>query len=123
MIHSFTGEESWRIAGRPCEESSGLTLRLTCTLLFSAHEYTESNARFALSVEPSNADLQARAKEVRELRAKGEATIPSLLGLEKKTNPFLRVDVSEEIRSNCGVVQEDDDATAFAKVRRAKDRF
>jgi hydroxyacylglutathione hydrolase len=45
------------------------------------------------------------------------------MGLEKKTNPFLRVDISEEIRSKCGVVEGDSDAEAFAKVRKAKDSF
>ena len=89
----------------------------------SAHEYTESNGKFAISVEPGNIDLQARVQQVKELRAKGEATIPTLLEEEKKTNPFLRVDISQEIRTNCGVTAGDTDAEAFAKVRRAKDRF
>jgi hydroxyacylglutathione hydrolase len=45
------------------------------------------------------------------------------MGVEKKTNPFLRVDVSDEIRANCGVSEADSCADAFAKVRKAKDRF
>src|SRR5690606_34441098 len=49
---------------------------------FCAHEYTQSNARFALSVEPTSAALQARAKEIDEMRARGEATVPSTLGEE-----------------------------------------
>jgi hydroxyacylglutathione hydrolase len=89
----------------------------------SAHEYTESNAKFALSVEPGNAELQKRAEEVKAKRSCGEPTVPSKMGEEKKTNPFLRVDVSEEIRKNVGVTESDSDADAFGKVRRAKDTF
>jgi hydroxyacylglutathione hydrolase len=60
------------------------------TIVFCAHEYTESNARFAMSVEPNNVDLMVRVQQIQTLRAKGEPTVPSLLGVEKKTNPFLR---------------------------------
>lgn len=60
------------------------------TLVYSGHEYTATNAAFALTVEPDNSDLQERAKDVSASRAKGLATVPSLLSLEKKTNPFLR---------------------------------
>ena len=89
----------------------------------SAHEYTESNAKFAVSVEPGNKDLMSRFGEVKAQRARGEPTVPSLMGDEKKTNPFLRVDISDEIRKNVGVKETDSDADAFAKVRKAKDRF
>ena len=64
-----------------------------------------------------------RIEEVKATRARGEPTVPSPMGLEKKTNPFLRCDVSEEIRQNVGVVDSDSDADAFGKVRRAKDTF
>ena len=90
---------------------------------FSAHEYTEANAKFALSVEPGNADLVARAEVVKQKRARGEPTVPSLLGEEKKTNPFLRSDISNEIRTNVGVVDSDSDAEAWWKVRLAKNNF
>jgi hydroxyacylglutathione hydrolase len=89
----------------------------------SAHEYTQSNAKFAQSVEPGNAELLERVKEIAAQRARGEPTVPSLLGLEKRTNPFLRCDVSDELRANVGVREGDSDAEAFAKVRRAKDTF
>jgi hydroxyacylglutathione hydrolase len=94
-------------------------------LLFtpSAHEYTSSNAKFALSVEPNNPDLQARAAIVQQKRERGEPTVPSLLGEEKKANPFLRVDFSDDIRRNIGVTASDSDAQAFGKLRKAKDRF
>ena len=93
------------------------------TTVYCAHEYTESNAKFAFSVEPGNAELQQRVAEVKAKRARGEPTVPSLLGEEKKTNPFLRVDISDEIRKNVGVNDGDSDADAFGKVRRAKDTF
>jgi len=60
------------------------------TLLYCGHEYTLSNARFALRFDAGNEALQKRAQAVEALRAKGEFTIPSTVGLEKATNPFLR---------------------------------
>jgi hydroxyacylglutathione hydrolase len=60
--------------------------------LYCGHEYTASNVKFALTVEPNNAALTARAEEVTRLRAAGRPTIPSLLGEEKKANVFLRAD-------------------------------
>ncbi len=68
-----------RLAGLPDE-----------TLIFCAHEYTESNLRFALAVEPENQRLRDRVAEVAMCRAEGRATVPSTLALEKATNPFLR---------------------------------
>ena len=61
------------------------------TEIYCGHEYTEANARFALTIEPDNADLVKRAAEVSRLRAAGKPTLPTTIGLEKKTNPFLRV--------------------------------
>lgn len=97
--------------------------RLTFKKLFSAHEYTLSNAKFAMNVEPGNPDLQKRFEEVQAARDRGEPTVPSWMGDEKKTNPFLRCDISEEIRKNVGVAQGDSDAVVFGKVRKAKDKF
>ena len=65
----------------------------------------------------------ARVEEVKTVRARDEPTVPSLMGVEKKTNPFLRCDISDEIRKNVGVVAGDTDADAFGKVRKAKDNF
>jgi hydroxyacylglutathione hydrolase len=67
------------------------------TLIHCAHEYTAANARFALSIEPGNAALQRRAKQVNALRSEGQATVPTTLGDEKATNPFLRSSSSEII--------------------------
>jgi len=101
-----------------------ITIKLTRILpLRSAHEYTAANAKFAASVEPGNADLMARVEEVKAARERGEPTVPSLMGVEKMTNPFLRCDISDEIRKNVGVGAADSDADAFGKVRRAKDSF
>ncbi|MCK1650113.1 hydroxyacylglutathione hydrolase [Bradyrhizobium sp. 149] len=60
--------------------------------LYCGHEYTASNVKFALTVDPDNAALQARAAEVAKLRAENKPTIPCLLGDEKRTNVFLRAD-------------------------------
>ena len=60
------------------------------TLVYCAHEYTEMNLRFALAVEPENAALQVRVAKVAALRAAGLPSVPSTLGEEKATNPFLR---------------------------------
>src|SRR5271165_5129413 len=66
------------------------------TLVCCGHEYTQSNAKFALTVEPDNAALQARTAEVKELRAAGKPTVPSTIGGEKAANPFVRArDVAE----------------------------
>lgn len=61
------------------------------TLVYCAHEYTESNLRFAVRVEPGNEDLQRRAAQVRQAREIDEATVPSSILIERQTNPFLRV--------------------------------
>ncbi len=60
--------------------------------LYCGHEYTAANIKFALTVEPDNAALRARAEEVKRLRADSNPTVPTLLGEEKKANPFLRAD-------------------------------
>ncbi len=91
------------------------------TQVYCAHEYTQSNARFALSVDGGNADLVARAKDVDAARAQGLATVPSLLGLEKRTNPFLRAD-DAGLAQAMGLAGSSPDAV-FAAVRGAKDRF
>ncbi len=69
------------------------------TLIHCAHEYTEENLRFARLVEPGNPDIHARLEATHRLRAKGVATVPSMLTEEKRTNPFLRCHVPEVIRA------------------------
>lgn len=93
------------------------------TTIYCAHEYTETNAAFAMSVEPGNADLVKRTAEIKSKRSRGEPTVPSLLRDEKKTNPFLRGDVSAEIRKNVGASDDEDGASIFHKIRLGKDNF
>ena len=93
------------------------------TEVYCAHEYTEANARFALSVEPGNEALQNKVKRIKDFRAMGLPTVPTTIKEEKECNPFLRCDVSEEIRKNVGVQPGDSEPEAFAKVRKAKDNF
>jgi hydroxyacylglutathione hydrolase len=88
------------------------------TTVYCAHEYTASNARFALSVDDSAA-LKARADEVFAARDRGEWTVPTTIGLEKATNPFLR---APALAAKVGASGQAD-ARAFAAVRAAKDVF
>jgi hydroxyacylglutathione hydrolase len=89
------------------------------TTLYCAHEYTASNARFALSVDPENAALQARAKEIERLRSAGEPTVPTTLAAEKAANPFLRAPV---LKARLGMADAPD-WQAFAALRTRKDNF
>ena len=91
------------------------------TYVYSGHEYTAANAKFALTVEPDNAELLARVKDISEKRAKDEPTVPSKLGLELATNPFLRAG-DRTLRSALGM-DGATDAEVFAEVRRRKDNF
>ncbi|ABS63197.1 Hydroxyacylglutathione hydrolase [Parvibaculum lavamentivorans DS-1] len=91
------------------------------TVVYCAHEYTQSNARFALSVEPQNEALIARAKEIDAKRARGEWTVPTTIGLEKATNPFLRA-ASADLRRTIGL-ETAADVDVFAETRKRKDNF
>lgn len=91
------------------------------TEVFCGHEYTLSNARFALTVDPDNGELKTRAKAVELMAAAGEPTVPSLLGIEKATNPFLRAD-APEVAEAVGLAGADPVAV-FTEVRARKDRF
>lgn len=91
------------------------------TFVYCAHEYTESNARFALAVDPDNVALKARAAEVRELRAQGQPTVPSRLASERTCNPFLRADAPELQRALD--MADADPVAVFATLRQRKDVF
>lgn len=67
------------------------------TAVYCAHEYTLSNGRFALTVEPDNAALVQRMAEVIDMRERGEPTVPTSIALEKATNPFMRAGSIEEL--------------------------
>lgn len=91
------------------------------TQVYFGHEYTVSNARFAVTVDPDNAALTQRAHEVEAMRARGEFTIPTTIGLEKQTNPYMRVaDVG--IRKHLNLADATD-AEVFAEIRSRKDQF
>lgn len=85
------------------------------TRVWCAHEYTLNNLRFALTVDPNNAELRSRYAQVEMLRRQNEATVPTSIGLEKQTNPFLRWD---QLRSS-----GEDAVKAFTRIRQLKDRF
>ncbi len=91
------------------------------TTVYCAHEYTAANAAFALSVEPDNENLKARAAEIKELRAANQPTVPSNLGIEKATNPFLRPD-SPALQKVVGI-EGGDLVAVFAETRKRKDNF
>ncbi|MEZ5956905.1 MAG: hydroxyacylglutathione hydrolase [Hyphomonadaceae bacterium] len=91
-----------------------LTALPDSTTLYCAHEYTQSNARFALAVDSGNAALRERSAEIDRLRAAGKPTVPMTLRAEKETNPFLRAPTLRP-----GVA----DWEAFADIRKRKDDF
>jgi len=77
------------------------------TIIYSGHEYSAANAKFALSIEPDNTVLRARADKIAQILAAGKSTVPTTLAEELETNPFLRTG----------------SAARFAEVRKAKDNF
>lgn len=89
------------------------------TRVWCAHEYTLKNLQFALTVDTENADLQKRYDEVKVSRSRLEATVPSLLGVEKRTNPFLRWE-QPALQSS---VNSSDAVQTFARLRSLKDKF
>lgn len=129
--HLFSGDALFSLGvGRMFEGKAGPTwaaldkLRQLPddTLIYCGHEYTESNAAFALSVEPRNSALNIRANEVRRMRAAGQFTIPVSLGMEKATNPFLRSDLPQMAKA-MGMSADAEPSAVFGALRRAKDDF
>ena len=90
------------------------------TVVYCAHEYTASNAAFALSVDAQNADLVAYADDVRAKRAQNLATVPTTIGREKRANPFLRAD-DQKLQAFVG--HAGDAVATFAEVRERKNNF
>ena len=91
------------------------------TTVYSGHEYTAANARFAVTIDPDNAALAARVAEITRLRENGAPTVPSKLGTERSTNPFLRAGEAA-VKSALGM-ENAPDAAVFAEIRGRKDRF
>lgn len=109
-----TPEQMWHSIGKVRELPGS-------TRIYCAHEYTQANARFAMTVDPENAALAARTAEIDRLRADGIPTVPSTLAEELATNPFLRADdagVAAAVGMSGG-----DPVAVFAEVRGRKDRF
>ncbi|HEU0162001.1 MAG TPA: hydroxyacylglutathione hydrolase [Rhizomicrobium sp.] len=128
--NAFTGDTLFTLGcgrlfeGDPATMWASLSKLMTLpddTLIWCGHEYTQSNGRFARSIEPGNAALEARMKDVDAARAAGKPTVPATLGLEKQTNPFLRPD-SAEIRRSIGM-EDADTVTAFGEIRERKNNF
>lgn len=91
------------------------------TLVYSGHEYTSSNAAFAITIEPDNADLQTRIEDINDKRANDIPTVPASIGLEKATNPFMRADL-KEVKVLVGMVGASNE-DVFGEIRRRKDNF
>ncbi len=89
------------------------------TRIWCTHEYTLKNLQFALTVDRNNTDLQKRYDEVKTSRNRQEATVPSMLGIEKRTNPFMRWQ-EQALQS---AVKSNDPVQTFARLRGMKDSF
>ena len=109
-----TPQDMWRslLKLRPLPEE---------TRVYCGHEYTLSNAKFAVTVDPGNEELKRRADEIARLRADGRPTIPTTIGLERRTNPFLRAD-DPAVQAAVGM-SGDDPVAVFGEIRRRKDNF
>ncbi len=103
------------------ESLSKLAALPTDTTVYSGHEYTQSNGRFAATIEPDNPDLAARIADITEARDSNLATVPSLLSLELATNPFLRAS-QPSVKAALGM-EDASDAEVFAEIRSRKDKF
>lgn len=91
------------------------------TTVYCGHEYTLSNARFAVTVDPDNEALKVRAQRVERLRGEGKVTLPTTIGEELATNPFLRWN-EPGIRATLGM-KDASEEEVFAEIRRRKDNF
>jgi len=103
------------------ESLTKLTALPADTQVYSSHEYSLANVKFALTIDPENVALHARAKHIESLRADGLPSVPSSLQEEFDTNPFLRAN-DPKIRERLKM-QSNDDAEVFAEIRKRKDNF
>ncbi len=91
------------------------------TVVYSGHEYTQANGRFAATIDPDNPALQQRIRDIAAAREAGQPTVPSTLEQELATNPFLRAG-DARIQAHLGM-EGADAAEVFAEIRARKDRF
>jgi len=127
----FSGGCGRLFEGTPAQMLASLDTLATLpadTRVCCAHEYTLSNLRFALAVEPRNTDLQAYQNHCQRLRAQGTPTLPARLGNELQINPFLRArhpDVRHAVAHHANLTVEElaDDAAVFAALRQWKNKF
>ncbi len=126
----FVGDTLFSLGcGRLFEGSPGQMWESLCRLralpaatkVWCGHEYTEANGRFAATIETRNPDLAERLTEVRDLRLEGRPTLPTTIGREAATNPFLRADVPA-VKVALDMVGCSD-VDVFAEIRARKDRF
>ena len=120
----FVGGCGRLFEGTPAEMHASLTGKLArlpaATKVYCGHEYTASNLRFAAAMEPDSDAVRAKAARVAVRRARGEPTVPSTIGEELATNPFLRAG-SDAIRARFPAAASE--VEVFAAVRAAKDSF
>ena len=91
------------------------------TMIYSGHEYTAANAKFAVTIEPENPALMSRVRDIDAARSESKPTVPSLLSEELATNPFLRADLP--LVKAALNMSEHTDVAVFAEIRRRKDNF
>jgi len=118
----FAGGCGRLFEGTPTQMVSSLTQLRDLpdhTQVWCAHEYTQKNLEFAITVDPQNHALQERLNQVRAARGRGEATVPTQVDLERRTNPFLRWDQPALQAS----AQSQDPIQVFARIRGMKDQF
>ena len=114
-----------RIFALPIQTTPALAALPPATRVYCGHEYTLANLRYAQAVEPHNPDLRTRQAREAAKRERGEPTLPSTIGLERATNPFLRVatpDVRASAERHAGQPLPDD-VSAFAALRAWKNVF
>lgn len=92
------------------------------TRIYWGHEYTVANGTFASRLEPDNTEVNARLRDAESKRTLGQPTLPSTIGFEKRTNPFLRAG-SREMRHSLGLPDESTDVEVFAQLRARRDEF
>lgn len=113
-VFEGTPEMMWNSLGKLAELPGD-------TMVYSGHEYTMTNARFALTIDPTNPSLNDRAHAVTAMRNEGKPTVPSSIAEERATNPFLRAG-DRGIKSWLGM-ENASDAEVFAEIRARKDNF